>query len=122
MCAQVARKVIGILTCIRISVASRTRAVIIPLYLALVRLHLMSCVQFWAPHFKEDIERLEHVQRRAVELVKGLEHKSDEKKLRDMEMFSLEKKRLGETLLLFTTSCMKGDCHEMGVSLFLSKQ
>ncbi|KAF4800959.1 hypothetical protein TURU_038620 [Turdus rufiventris] len=80
----------------------------------------MSCVQFWAPHFKEDIERLEHVQRRAVELVKGLEHKSDEKKLRDMEVFSLEERRLGETLLLFTTSCMKGDCHEMGVSLFLA--
>ena len=88
------------LSCIQRGVASRVWEGIVSLCSTLVGPNLEYCAQTWSTQHRKDVELLEWVQRRAMKMIKGLE--SYENRLRELSLFSLEKRRFqGDLIVAF---------------------
>ena len=73
----------------------------------------------WSPSYRRDIDLAEHSQRKTTKIIQGMEHLSYKDRLRELGLFSLEKKRLRDDLI--DSFCyLKGSYRKQGDGL-LSK-
>ena len=98
--ALAVQKASCILSCIKRSVASRSREVILHLYSTLVRPHLEYCIQLWGPQYKTDMDLLERVQKRSATMIRGVEYLSCEERLRVLRSCLAWRKERAKEMLL----------------------
>ena len=85
----------------RITITYKEKQLIVPLYKAIVRPHLESCIA-WRPYRKKDIDKLERLQRRATKMISELRDLSYESRLLQCGLTTLETRRLrGDQIEVF---------------------
>src|SRR6218665_2299146 len=92
-CAEASKKANSTLGMIRRTMVTRDKDTILRLYKSLVRPQLEYCIQAWSPYLKQDMEKLEKVQRRATKMIQGYKYLSYEERLIRCGLTTLEKRR-----------------------------
>ncbi len=98
-CTKAAAKAMRALGMVRRSFTYLDRSSLILVFNCYVRPHLEYCVQAWCPYLKKDIICLEKVQRRATKLVPGLRELPYEDRLKRLQLYSLQRRRLRGDLI-----------------------
>jgi len=78
---------------IKRTVKYKTQDLMVRLYKSLVRPHLEYCAPVWSPHYKKDKILLEKVQHRFTRLFDGLKNLEYSKRLRKLNLWTLEERR-----------------------------
>ncbi|PKU43805.1 hypothetical protein llap_5871 [Limosa lapponica baueri] len=121
-CVLAAQKANCILGFIKRSVPSMLREVILPHCSTLVRPHLEYCVRVWTPQHKNDMGLLQYIQRCSAKMIRGLEHSCYEDRLKELGLFSLEKRSLWGDLIAAVKALkvcyLKGASEKDGNRLF----
>jgi len=98
-CAEAARRASVVLGQVSRAFMYRDRITFLKLYTQFIRCHLEFAIPAWTPRTATDIEILEKVQRRAVNLISGLKGANYEEKLVELGILSLEKRRIRYDLI-----------------------
>ena len=93
-CLEAVSPANSVLGVIKRSFSGRDKDVISQLYKSLVRPHLEYSIQAWRPHYQNDIDLIEGVQRRATKLISGINKTSYEERLRSVKLTTLETRRI----------------------------
>src|SRR6267154_6881367 len=78
---------------IKRTINCKSKSIVTRLYKALVRPQLEYCVQAWRPYLKNDIEKIEKVQRRATKMISERNKLSYEDRLKMTGLSTLEARR-----------------------------
>ena len=88
---------------------------ILPLYKSIVRPHLEHAMQFWSPHLRRDINKMEKIQRRATKMIPKIRNHCYHQRIQDLQLISLVQRRLRGQLIevikylnRFTTASARG--------------
>ena len=93
-CAEAARRANGVLTQVSKSFLYRDKKTFLQLYKQFVRCHLEFAIPAWSTWSAGDIDVLERVQKRAVNMITGLQSRIYDDKLRELGKDSLLKRRI----------------------------
>ncbi len=99
-CIEAANTARRLLFLVRRSFCELSKTAFATLYCALVRPHLEYAMEANTPPLRADINQLERVQRLATRKVRGLRQVPYEERLRQHNLFSLERRRLRADLIL----------------------
>ena len=100
-CLEARNRANRILGFINRNVSYKSKEVVRSLYNSYVRPHLEYCIQAWSPHYRQDINMLEAVQRRATRMIPALKRLEYRDRLKELNMFSFERR------------CIRGDMIEL---------
>ncbi|PKU28613.1 hypothetical protein llap_21083 [Limosa lapponica baueri] len=75
---------------------------------ALARPYLEYCIQLWSLQHRKEMDLLEQVQTRAAKMIRGIEHFYEDR-LRQLGLFSLEKRKLQGDVIATLQGAYKKD-------------